>query len=401
MFASQCLFCGHANPARAKFCNACAAPLHFKPCKQCGAINDLPATNCLKCGAEFAAQLSATEPPPASAPPEVAVASSPASDGDLERGYVPLPKLATEILEALQRRSGNGHTEGRAKEVEVVAREPRRLASRVTPFFSVEQRATQVFSLLGTGALLLLVATAIALVKAAFWVVPVRHFVAAAGPPRIARVMLPAFLVVLLAVSGYYIYRYPPGPGDGLNTGQPEPAGTSDAIRTPSPALPARIGVPATVGLGTVGMSTEATSRPAPVVAPANDVAGSQVTQGPIRTTGSESVDAETLTPAQAPAATASQSVDTVGVGPPPATPVATESRQKAVQAVGQRAVPKQMPSNRSTAKYPEPVAGILMRPRATDTRANIPTEVSRSRDCTEAVAVLGFCNPNTRGENN
>ena len=47
----MCPFCDHRNPAGAKFCNECAAPLHLKPCSQCHAINDHAATNCYKCGA--------------------------------------------------------------------------------------------------------------------------------------------------------------------------------------------------------------------------------------------------------------------------------------------------------------------------------------------------------------
>jgi hypothetical protein len=105
------------------------------------------------------------------------------------------------------------------------------------------------------------------------------------------------------------------------------------------------------------------------------------------------------FTPAQSLAAAPSQTADTVGVGPRPATPVGTESRQKALQAARQRVVPKEMPSNRSTATYPEPVAGILMQPRAADTRARIAPNASRERACTEAVAALGLCNPDTKVE--
>jgi hypothetical protein len=218
----------------------------------------------------------------------------------------------------------------------------------------------------------------------------VHHFVATAQRSRIARVALPALLAAALALSGYYIYRHP----------QSDVGGSSFAIRTPSSAAPAKAGGPARVSLGTVVMSTEGTSRPGPAVAPARDVAGSQDTQGDIRTTGSGSIDAETLTRAQAPAAAASQSADIVGVRPRPATPLATESRQKAMQAAGQRVVPKEMPSNRSTATYPEPVAGILMRPRVAGTAVRIGPDASHARACTEAVAALGLCNSDTRVEN-
>ena len=47
----QCHFCGHTNPAGAKFCNECGAPQHLKPCKQCDAINGAAASTCYRCGA--------------------------------------------------------------------------------------------------------------------------------------------------------------------------------------------------------------------------------------------------------------------------------------------------------------------------------------------------------------
>jgi ribosomal protein L40E len=368
MFASQCLFCGHTNPAGAKFCNDCASPMHLKPCNRCDAINDLPAKNCYKCGAEFPTQLLATEIPPASAAAEAAVVASPSSEGGFEHEYTPLPESAAAALDVLQRRSRNGPTGGRAEEVEVVVRKLRPLAGRMTPFFSVEQRATLV--------------------------VPVRQLVATARQPRIVHATLSALLVVVLALSGYYIYRAQRG--DWLTTEQTDAAGASTATRTSSSAAPTKIASPATVSLGMAGTSTEATSGPAsPVVSP-SDVTGSQVTEGRIR-----SLDAEALTPAQSHAARPSQAADAGAARTLAPTSGAGEPRQKAMQAAGRRVVPKQTASNRWAATYPDPTARVLMRPRATDTHANVPTEVSRPRGCTEAVAVLGFCNPNTRGENN
>ena len=51
MFRSECPICEHVNPADARFCNACGAPLYLVPCPRCGAMNDLIATDCYKCGA--------------------------------------------------------------------------------------------------------------------------------------------------------------------------------------------------------------------------------------------------------------------------------------------------------------------------------------------------------------
>lgn len=47
------MFCEHANPAVAKFCNECGSPLHLKPCIRCSAINDASAAHCHACGMAF------------------------------------------------------------------------------------------------------------------------------------------------------------------------------------------------------------------------------------------------------------------------------------------------------------------------------------------------------------
>ena len=57
----MCAFCDHRNPADAKFCNDCAAPLHLKPCKQCDAVNDLAAASCYKCGVAYPVSCNAPE----------------------------------------------------------------------------------------------------------------------------------------------------------------------------------------------------------------------------------------------------------------------------------------------------------------------------------------------------
>jgi hypothetical protein len=48
-----CAFCGHRNPAGARFCNDCASPLELKPCKQCDGVNDHAATSCHHCGEAY------------------------------------------------------------------------------------------------------------------------------------------------------------------------------------------------------------------------------------------------------------------------------------------------------------------------------------------------------------
>jgi hypothetical protein len=45
-----CGFCHQGNPADAKYCNACGAPLAAVPCTHCGTTNEAGATACRTCG---------------------------------------------------------------------------------------------------------------------------------------------------------------------------------------------------------------------------------------------------------------------------------------------------------------------------------------------------------------
>lgn len=49
--SEHCRFCGHPNPAAAKYCNDCGSPLSLRPCALCGAINGRGATRCHACNA--------------------------------------------------------------------------------------------------------------------------------------------------------------------------------------------------------------------------------------------------------------------------------------------------------------------------------------------------------------
>jgi len=49
----RCKYCGHANSADAKFCNACGGklhlPAHLTSCLRCGTVNPVKATECSWC----------------------------------------------------------------------------------------------------------------------------------------------------------------------------------------------------------------------------------------------------------------------------------------------------------------------------------------------------------------
>ena len=59
--SSECSFCNHRNPPGAKYCNECGSPLNFKPCTECGAVNEGSAPSCYKCGAKLPDQVTGIE----------------------------------------------------------------------------------------------------------------------------------------------------------------------------------------------------------------------------------------------------------------------------------------------------------------------------------------------------
>jgi ribosomal protein L40E len=58
----HCSFCKHGNPADAKFCNACGSSLALQLCQACGAIDNISATACHKCGQPFARSVHVVAP---------------------------------------------------------------------------------------------------------------------------------------------------------------------------------------------------------------------------------------------------------------------------------------------------------------------------------------------------
>lgn len=70
MATTRCTFCQHDNPDDAQFCNACGSSLKLQLCEGCGAINDITAPACHKCGKPF---------------PQVVANAAPGTNGDPEQ----------------------------------------------------------------------------------------------------------------------------------------------------------------------------------------------------------------------------------------------------------------------------------------------------------------------------
>jgi hypothetical protein len=97
----MCGFCDHRNPAGARFCNECAAPLDLKPCSRCQAVNERAATACRECGAACAAPFDESEPA-AVLPAAGGPASSTSGDATVATG-VARPLFAAPALRAGRR----------------------------------------------------------------------------------------------------------------------------------------------------------------------------------------------------------------------------------------------------------------------------------------------------------
>jgi hypothetical protein len=378
MLPTQCAVCDHKNPPDAKFCNECGSPLHLTSCNHCGAVNDRASTHCYSCGAQIPVPSLAAEAAPVSAVPDAAAASKILSDIGVESGRAPLAKSAAASLEVPERRAGN-ETAG--------------VGEHVIPLVSAAPRATDV--------------------------VPLPNVVTTPRPRPTFHAILPALLVATVALSAYYVYRYPLQARDWLSRGPPElgvPA-PADARRTPSASSAANPGVaPPSSPLVSRGILAGTSAPPGPPVDTHFEVAASPTTRGSIRATGVDGGSGEAPTPPepsrvrstrQPPRSTASQITaaqpfgnETTGaaVASTAVMSIAVEPRNKTARTVDDRSA-SQTVATRSTTSYPATAAVETVLPRQADSRVNVRPDTPRLSACTEGVAALGFCNPSTTGE--
>ena len=368
MFNPRCVFCGHGNPAGAKFCNDCASPLHLKPCNECDAINDRSAESCYKCGADFPIEHATIEGAPKSA-----ADSGPATVSGFEQERQRFHRPAADPVDTLQRRARHEAPQVMAKEMEFFAHE-RPLAAALMPSFPASQRTPQI--------------------------IPVRAREMRARRYLVTRVALPALLVAAIPIVGYFGYRHQAQVENAFNANQGSRA-NGDTSRTPG-----SVGV--SPRSGGFGASSAATGAAPPIAAPTEDAA-SPMTQGRIRTTGTRRPEDETNASTESTAAASSSPRPPGGrqsaPGPVLATPtdpgakaasaakaIATQSRDKPLQMPARRSLATPSGSMESTSGFPDADA-LAVRAPIGSRRDDAAADRERLRSCTDEVAALGLCN--------
>ena len=344
MFSLRCVFCGNGNPAGAKFCNACAAPLHLKPCNECDAINDRSAQSCYKCGADFPIERATVAEAPNAVAPDHEEDSAGSTMGGFEQERQRSHRPAADPVDTVQRRVRRETPQLIAKEMEFFAH-GRPLGAGMAASFPAPQRTPQI--------------------------IPVRVRETRARRYLLIRVALPTLLVAAIPVVGYFGYRHQAQVDNGFNAKRGVRA-NADATRTP-----ASVGVsPRSDGFGA---SSAAAGAAAPVMAP--DVA-SPMTQGRIRTTATRRPDDEANGSADSAVATAPQA--------PKAS--AAQSHDKPLQMPARRSVAMPSGSTKSTSGFPDADALAVRAPIGSRRDDAVAADREPLRSCTEEVAALGLC---------
>ena len=348
MRPAPCTFCQRVNPADSKFCNACGAPLPLVPCARCGAVNDPGATACYQCAAPLQEAAGAGRPVSDEAS-GAARSTARTAEGGTEPAARPSPgaeglddaKLFA-TLQELQRLLGSpdpGAAAGRASgdslrvdETDVALR------TAFTPFPDAPRSYPAP-------------AVASPTIRTAPRLVPRRH--------RHLTVIVGTVVLAVLAAGAYYASRERPV------ADVPAASGAVKDVGSPA-AAGALVIPPAGAGGAAPAASSSALGVPAPVAADNQSIApGSSVT-----------------TSRPGPAAAADP--------PSPATaPVADSS--------GGTGVSKGRPG--AVARDPSEAAAVPgggARPRRADAGPGIIERPPRVGPCTEQVAALGLCAPET-----
>ena len=226
--------------------------------------------------------------------------------------------------------------------------------------------------------------------------------------PRSSRVALavalPTVAVIAIGILAYYVYSdsVPLGERKGAQVVSGPPV---DVNAGGPPAPPSPIGVAASsapsgsVGAGSVAAT--GTAIPAPSVEPSTAVTSSPLSQDTAAANGPNRPASQPPSP-NTPhrQASTSDQVSPSGVLAATADGAVKKPGDRAMPATGNEVTAKHSAPNRPTRTYSAATADGPMQLPLRDGRANVRPDVQRPRTCTEGVAALGLCSPNSGGEN-
>ena len=364
MFPPQCLFCAHTNPAGAKFCNECGAPLHLRPCNRCEAINDQVAKNCYQCGIALSMPGTAPETAPAWPALDPVAASASLSDLCLESGHASLTESVTERQDVRPLQSGDETAAG-DRAVEVIAHAPRAPAEDMTSPVSTENRAADAIPLHDPGT--------------------------TTEPHRLSRSTLAAVLSVALltavGVSGYYAYRHQTELVPPLSAAVPNPAVPTEVTAPPAnpsvtPATAAagddgRMRAPGESDTTTTPQRISTTDQAAPPQQSATEPA--EVAKAPSAAAPAQQLDAQAGEAAKAPSATApaqqsaTQAGEDAKKAPSATAAVAAQPRHKTPRTGARRRTATHSSANSSASTKQDAAAAAPVQKRAKAKRKPVP----------------------------
>lgn len=370
MLPSLCPFCDAANPADAKFCNACGSPLHLKPCKKCGAVTEAAATRCGVCGSDFTRTRKNGEREHAAHAPAAARGDPPLKDIHFEAE--PVPELETEteglhaLLKAFEEAPPGAHRLG--------VDAPR--------------------SDLGT------VRTEVATLPVAR---PARDIVTAPATSALRRqsrfAVFGAMALATLALAGYYILRTDARPDvhSQADTAAPPPAtrlsdAVADGVPVKQAAAPSQpSATAAAVGSSAIPLPEKAQTeaQTAPVGVMAKD--GPEEATGPVEKAPQPAVDSAEK-PESARAEPFKQTLPSERVARAAPTQAVAASRTADRRPSETRASVHIARQERRTTAAPLPGAAAPTRYGSLQ-----PPAAPRPAPCTEGVAALGLCTPKPR----
>ena len=370
MLSPKCEFCGHGNPANAKYCNECAAPLHLRPCNECDAVNNTAAATCYKCGAHLAVVDWILEGPVEATTQGSRVDFSTSIIAGFAQARQRLHVTGAPAVGTTQRRA-------RKEAAQIVTDLVERFANErpfsVAPFFPSSKGLAQ----RDRG----------------------RVREASAGRYFVTRAVLPVILAASVAAASYAGYHYFTNVNAGSKA-HPASGMNSSAIRT----QPSDNALPPSRGIGTSAVLTDAKTPPAA----GNDNAASAAAEGRIRTLTPETEKNEPTDGMAGESSSAKMPGDGKTTGNPSGSNTANTATTNAAANNSPQAKSRadeqhiRTPARRVTAAPPAKRAPASAFTDADALAVQAPVSHVREvpvanreprRSCTDPIAALGLCN--------